>query len=391
MRGWLLAGAAMLELGCLTGEARAQTEGPAILAPTQGQEAFLPSAQSPATANENNNARATARPGVFANPTPGTIVVHVNGRVHTGFKSIWSSADQRFATAPAGAPGGPLLAPGATPSLATLIGTNGTGPVKLAPDALFSYARIYLGADAMATNGLRYGGAIEVRQNFIGQISNNQSSGASGYSSLETLFVRRAFTYVAGDQWGIVRAGQADGIISLFDNGVTTFQFLPTNDLQNGDDFASLAPTNAAVPFFFLSGSGNEYAYAKAVYLSPQVAGFDLGLQYAPLALVPQHGMSETAFLIGAKYAIGPFTIGVSAERGDYQGNVNLTGISQRRGRAIDFGASYAVAPGLVVYAEYQYEEIYQGDFNFISGAIGSGANNSITAQGFLVGNVVNF
>jgi predicted porin len=109
------------------------------------------------------------------------------------------------------------------------------------------------------------------------------------------------------------------------------------------------------------------------------------------LALTPQHGAPEVAFLLGAKYAIGPFTVGVSAERGDYQGSVNLTGISQRRGRAIDIGASYAVAPGYLVYAEYQYDELYQGAFNFISGANGSGANNTIKAHGFVLANVVNF
>ena len=47
--------------------------------------------------------------------------------------------------------------------------------------------------------------------------------------------MRRAFTYVAGDNWGIVRAGQADGLIGIFDNGVTTFQFLPTGNLNGGD------------------------------------------------------------------------------------------------------------------------------------------------------------
>jgi predicted porin len=111
----------------------------------------------------------------------------------------------------------------------------------------------------------------------------------------------------------------------------------------------------------------------------------------ASLAPPPQHGTSELAYMLGVKYANGPFTVGVSAERGYYQGAVNLTGITQRRGQAIDVGASYAVAPGLLAYAEYQYQTIYQGDFNFITSAIGSGANNTITAQGFLVGSVVNF
>ena len=259
MRTMLLASVAVIGVGVTT--AGAQTLPPG--APTQGQAAWPLAAPSLAITNDNNNSQAAVRSGPVANPTPGTIVVHINGRVNAGFGSFWSNADTRFATAPAAG------------SLGAILGNNGTGSVKLAPDTLYSYARIYFGADAMAANGLRYGAAMELRQNFTGQISNNGSSGASGYSSLETLFVRRAFTYVAGDQWGIVRVGQADGIIGLFDNGVTTFQYLPTGNLQNGSDLASLAPTNAQVPFFFLSLDGNEYAYAKAVYLSPQIAGFD--------------------------------------------------------------------------------------------------------------------
>ena len=102
----------------------------------------------------------------------------------------------------------------------------------------------------MATNGLRYGAAIEVRQNFTGQVSNSGSSGACGYSSLETLYVRRAFTYFAGENWGIVRAGQADGLIGIFDNGVTTFQFLPTGNLNGGDRRTSrrTCPPSVRVP-----------------------------------------------------------------------------------------------------------------------------------------------
>jgi predicted porin len=512
MRMMLLASATTLGVGMMA--AGAQTLPPG--APTQGQATWQPMAGSPATVNDNNNLQARARQGLFANPTPGTIVIHINARVNAGFDAIWSSADQRFVTVPAaGSPG-------------AILGNNGTGVVKLAPDALYTYARLYFGADGMAANGLRYGAAIEIRENFTGQLSNNGSSNASAYSSLSTLFVRRAFTYVAGDQWGILRAGGADGIIGIFDNGVTTFQFLPTGNLQNGSDFASLAPGSSAVPFFFLSGDGNEYANTKLVYLSPQFAGIDLGIQYAPnttngfglgtgnpfnasltgagtgtgvtcsvantgcptlssgpgildgsrvmnqtavaaryqgvisgvgvlayaayefsghadytgattaavlgnsvagsrftgqynglnfgnggialtyggftiganiiggringaLALVPQNGVSEIAYLVGAKYTIGPFVIGASAERGNYQGSVNLTGLTQRRGQALDVGAGYTVAPGYLVYAEYQYQDIHQSDFNFISGAIGSTANNSITSHGFVIGNIVNF
>jgi hypothetical protein len=276
MRKFLLASVATLaSTGGLLGTAAAQPGpiSPITVPPqpptfSQGQAATTPSWSPPAGANNNNNYQASMLPGAVANPTPGTIVVHLNGKVEVDFEGIWSSADQRIASAPAAG------------SLAAAVGNNGSGIVKLQPQQIASFARLYAGADGMATNGLRYGAAIEIRQNFSGQISNNGSSGASGYSSLETLFVRRAFTYVAGDQWGILRAGQADGLIGIYDNGVTTFQFLPTGNLNGGD--LQNFPGNVSPAFVYMGQAGNEYDNAKLVYMSPQIAGFDFGIQYAP-------------------------------------------------------------------------------------------------------------
>jgi hypothetical protein len=295
MRKFLLASVATLGTGGLTGAALAQSppgapvpaplsapapiSGP-IGAPTQGQQAW-PAAPAPtAYVNNNNNYQAPALPGALANPTPGTIVVHFNGKVEVDAWGLWSSVDNHLVTATATPTIGNATTLPASTSLAGILGNNGTGSVKLQPQSIASFARLYAGGDGMATNGLRYGAAIEIRQNFTGQISNSGSSGASGYSSLETLYVRRAFTYVAGDNWGIVRAGQADGLIGIFDNGVTTFQFLPTGNLNGGD--LQTMPQNAAPSFVFMGQAGNEYANAKAVYLSPQIAGFDFGFQYAP-------------------------------------------------------------------------------------------------------------
>ena len=247
--------------------APAPVSGP-IGAPTQGQQAW-PAASAPtAYVNNNNNYQAPALPGALANPTPGTIVVHFNGKVQVDAEALWSSVDTRLAAAPTAG------------SLGATLGNNGTGSVKLQPQNISTFARLYAGGDGMATNGLRYGAAIEIRQNFTGQTSNNGSSGASGYSSLETLYVRRAFTYVAGDNWGIVRAGQADGLIGIFDNGVTTFQFLPSGNLNGGD--LQNWPSNVAPAFVYLGAGGQRICLFEAVYMSPQIAGFDFGFQYAP-------------------------------------------------------------------------------------------------------------
>jgi hypothetical protein len=528
MRKILLEGIAALGVGASIGTAAAQAPTAAPPTYTQGQIPTTPTSSPAASANNNNNGRAAMFNGMLAHPTPGTIVVHINGRVEVNFMAIWSSADQRFATAPAGSPGAASIAAGAATPTATTLGNNGTGPVKLAPQDIASYVRLYAGMDGMATNGLRYGAAIEIRENFTGQISNAASSGASGYSSLETLFVRRAFTYVAEENWGILRAGQADGLVGIYDNGITTFQYLPTGNLS-GSDLQNF-PANAVTPFWFLSGNGNEYANTKLVYMSPQYAGFDFGIQYAPnmsdgfgmggsnnalngsitgsgtgtglgctvansgcptlssgpgildgsrltnqtaigvryqgtlggigvlaygvyefsgaatytglttpavlgtssvpgskfngkynglsfgsggialsyagftvggnaiggrlngtLAAQPQGGAPEVAYLLGAKYTNGPLVLGISGEIGWYQGAQQMAGISQRRGRAIDVGAGYTVAPGFTVYAEYLWNDIYQGGVDQISGALGSGANNEIKGQGFLIGNNLTF
>ena len=213
MRKFLLASVATLgTTGGLMGAALAQTppgapvpqppmsapvpiSGP-IGAPSQGQQAW-PAAPAPvAYVNSNNNYQAPMLPGALANPTPGTIVVHINAKVQVDVGGMWTSADQRAFTAPNGAPGaapitsigsGPLAAGTATSASTAqtaILGVNGTGTAKLQPQVIGSFARLYFGGDGMATNGLRYGAAIEVRENFSGEQS---GSSASTYASLETI------------------------------------------------------------------------------------------------------------------------------------------------------------------------------------------------------------
>jgi hypothetical protein len=136
MRKFLLASVATLGTGGLMGAAFAQV--PAGT-PTQGQTAY-PLANPLASANTNNNYQAPAIPGALANPTPGTIVVHINGKVQTTFQSEWGSADTHQITAtaaqaaisgnstvaPAGSPGGPPLTITATGPGGAIVGSTVT-------------------------------------------------------------------------------------------------------------------------------------------------------------------------------------------------------------------------------------------------------------------------
>jgi len=502
VRNLLLTTAACLACASWLEPARAQSSPDLPLMPTQGAIIAKPAAAPPAGANNNNNTSAGSRPGPVANPTPGTVVIHINGRVLTELNGAWSSLDQGSF-------------PAVTGNGATI---NPAGTFKTQPTSISSYARLYTGLDGMAANGLRYGGAIEIRQNFTGSSPSNSSTGSSGYSSSQTLFVRRAFAYVALDQVGILRAGQGDGLISLYDNGISTFQFLPSTNLQGGD-LSLVSPANTQVPFAFLSGSGNEYGNNKLVYMSPQFAGFDVGVQWAPNtangfgqgagttynsvggcpyatstcpslssstvasdgarilnqtavglryqgkfdaftvlaygvyefsghtrfngpfvaagsaaargssagtgrfdnlnfgnagvaltyagltvggnwvggavngagALRPSGGSGTQGWLVGASYKTGPLTVGGSFESIYSQGAVQLAGITQRHEIGADVGASYTVAPGLVGWVEYLYQQREQNGFNFASGSATSnaGAYNQVKAQGLQLGTTV--
>ena len=95
----------------------------------------------------------------------------------------------------------------------------------------------------------------------------------------------------------------------------------------------------------------------------------------------PTGGASEIAYILALKYVTGPLTVGIQAEEAWYQGDVVLTGLSQRRARGITFGGTYTVAPGFTVFAEYLWQDIQQAGFNFVSGARGFTAASGGSAQ----------
>jgi hypothetical protein len=277
MRKLLLASAAILG-GTIT-LAQAQVPG-APANPLQGQYAG-PYGAGPAS-NNNNNAWGVANtpsgssaagslstvyaPNVLQVPPPGTIVIRLNGRVEVDVSANYTS-------------------------LNTGVNANGTpNGYKLNPVGISSYARLYPGFDGVAANGLRYGATAELRENFGAATTGTTNGGSTGAanspsanSSAQTVFVRRAFAYLASDNAGLVRLGQGDGVLGLFDNCIFTSQCWDAGEgVFDGGGSQQTAPSGAVPPFVWLSLSGAEYGNSKIVYLSPQYYGFDFGVQYAP-------------------------------------------------------------------------------------------------------------
>jgi hypothetical protein len=247
---------------------------------TQGQYAG-PYGAGPAS-NNNNNAWGVANtpsgstaagslstvyaPNVIAVPAPGTIVIRLNGRVEADVSSNYTSLDRG-------------------------LNANGTpNGYKVNPVGISSYFRLYPGFDGVAANGLRYGATAELRENFGAATTGTTNGGSIGAatspsanSSAQTIFVRRSFAYLASDQAGLVRLGQGDGVLGLFDDCIFTSQCWDAGQgVLDGGGSQQTAPSGAVPPFVWLSLSGAEYGNNKIVYLSPQFYGFDFGVQYAP-------------------------------------------------------------------------------------------------------------
>ena len=187
MRKFLLASVATLGTGGLTGAALAQNppgapvpaplSAPApmagtIGAPTQGQQAWSPAPAPTAYVNNNNNYQAPALPGALANPTPARSSSTSMVRCRWTHEALFGQSVGITTASPQR--GRDRWLAGAPRQQRHRFG-------KAAAAEHFNiFARLYAGGDGMATNGLRYGAAIEIRQNFTGQASNNGSSGASG-------------------------------------------------------------------------------------------------------------------------------------------------------------------------------------------------------------------
>ena len=152
MRTYLLASAALLGLVAAT-SAQAAT--------------FAPS-------DPSRNASAFGSPQT--KPEPGKIIVHMGGLVDVAAAYSQSGPDKSA--------------------------VNGS---KNATAGMDGYFRLYFGFDGKLTNGMIYGAKSEMRTNFQSNVGSTSTSGGSFQSTWST---RRAYGYVGGDSWGILRIGQ---------------------------------------------------------------------------------------------------------------------------------------------------------------------------------------
>jgi hypothetical protein len=200
----------------------------------------------------------TAVPGPTAGP--GTVTVRLNARVN--FYAAAGSDSGRN-------PGLVTTAAGAAPTAAN---------TKLANYSFLNYIRLYPGFDGVAANGLKYGGFIEIRQDNAVAPGGGINGSISGDSRARgQLYVRDDFVYLGTDQLGFLRLGSTWGPTTLF----TTGTFENFNDGAWNGDLPGFFTGNTQATWPF-PDVGVMYTTEKAVYLSPQIAGFDFSASFEP-------------------------------------------------------------------------------------------------------------
>jgi predicted porin len=234
-----------------------------------------------------------------AKPAPGKIIARVGGNVWADFGVGGSTLDRSH--------------------------TGGPTEAKLQPYGMTGGMRLYFGVDGQLTNGILYGANYEIRTN---QAAVTGAS-PSGNSTANTLYTRRAYVYIGSETMGLLRVGQGDGVLSLF-NGNSTGEFYSTG-AWDGDVPGMFGNAALAWPFAVV---GAEYTSEKIAYVSPSFAGFQLGVSFAPSTAATTGGQALSAFLGGSDRQSSSFLAGDLARARNifevgarYQGKFGAVGI----------------------------------------------------------------
>jgi predicted porin len=185
--------------------------------------------------------------------------------------------------------------------------------------ALGGYVRLYPGFDGVAANGLQYGAQAEIRENTA------SSPGTS--ASTETLYVLREFGYLGLPQAGLVRFGQQEGALYLFDTGRFESGKEAFNDGGWNGDIQNFFVNSSARPVYPFTWTNNLRTTDKIDYISPVFGGFSLGLSFEPNqnaanyapAIVSQPGATDlrrNTFEAGLRYQTTFSGVGVNLSGG---------------------------------------------------------------------------
>lgn len=246
-------------------------------------------------------------------PAPGTLVVHLNGLLNFQINDIGSSANT--------------------------VNTS-SGAYKLNPIGMTGFLRLYPGFDAQTVGGLQYGVAVELRTSYTIAGQGQIESGAGG-AAPESLVIRRAYAYMGTKSAGFVRVGQGDGVWGLLSTG-EYFNYGDGNLWDSDGGVGAAVPGNTA-PKGLFTAVGSLYTSNKIVYLSPNLAGFQAGVDFEPNSNAFKQGEVCAVASAGcATLSSAPGGVGNARRKNTLTGGLVYTG--EFSGVGVKFNADYLIS-----------------------------------------------
>jgi hypothetical protein len=158
----------------------------------------------------------------------------------------------------------------------------GTKNSKQDPYGFSSFIYLYFGADGRTQNNIIYGAEAEVRENNqegVGTLTpgsttvslGGETVGSSATNSTNTLmYIRRAYTYIGADQFGLVKFGSNGGPEEMFEGCTTGICYSRGGGWDA--DTGNFVDSNAKVTWVF-ADNGTVYTTFRLTYISPTFLG----------------------------------------------------------------------------------------------------------------------
>ena len=212
-------------------------------------------------------------------PTTSGLVVRLGGFFDFSYGNVQDSADSGFfrnwshnntkvapsfssTAVPTAVPGSPAVA---VPATLTYPAALNTARGRARND-FRNESEINLYVDGVAANGMRYGALFELQMD-------NVAAGSGTATDYDELY-----GFVKGS-WGELRFGQEDHAANLMQVRRPSTLWMGTDDAW--DEFVVQSGTFGSAPYI-MSGITDGSDATKLIYLSPQMAGVDVGFSYAP-------------------------------------------------------------------------------------------------------------